>query len=114
MISRSSTSALQQEFLRWIKQNAPGTRLNIAAAIDDTETIKQLVADGMGISVLSEVAVEEFVAAGRLLSFPLAGSLPHHLYFICKKKYLSPEQAAFRDFILGYIAEAEEPEIRRA
>lgn len=68
----------------------------------------------MGISVLSEVAVEEFVAAGRLLSFPLAGSLPHHLYFICKKKYLSPEQAAFRDFILGYIAEAEEPEIRRA
>lgn len=114
MISRSSTSALQQEFLRWIKQNAPGTRLNIAAAIDDTETIKQLVADGMGISVLSEVAVEEFVAAGRLLSFPLAGSLPHHLYFICKKKYLSPEQAAFRDFILGYIAEAEEPDIRRA
>ena len=34
MITRSSTSTLQQEFLRWIKQNAPGTKLMVAAAID--------------------------------------------------------------------------------
>ena len=100
LITRSSTSALQQEFLRWIKQNSPGTKLKIATAIDDTETIKQLVAEGLGISVLSEVAVGEYVAEGKLLSFPLEGTMPHHLYFVSKKKYLSPEQTAFRDFIL--------------
>ena len=105
VITRSSTSALQQEFLRWIKQNAPETKLNIATAIDDTETIKQLVAEGVGISVLSEVAVGEFVREGKLLSFPLEGSMPHHLYFVSKKKYLSPEQTAFRDFILSSIAQ---------
>lgn len=103
VITRSSSSALQQEFLRWVKQNLPGVKLQVAAAIDDTETIKQLVAEGIGISVLSEVAVGEFIAAGRLLSFPLEGTMPHHLYFVSKKKYLSPMQIAFQDFILSTI-----------
>jgi hypothetical protein len=26
--------------------------------------------------------------------------MPYHLYFAHKKKYLSPEQAAFRDYVL--------------
>ena len=99
-ITSSSTSALQQEFLRWIKQNSPGTKLKISVAIDDTETIKQLVAEGLGISVISEVAVGEYMSEGKVLSFPLEGTMPHHLYFVSKKKYLSPEQTAFRDFIL--------------
>ena len=107
LITRSSTSALQQEFLRWIKQNAPGTKLHIATSIDDTETIKQLVAEGLGISVISEAAIGEYLAEGKLLSFPLEGSMPHHLYFVSKKKYLSPEQTAFRDFILESNEEEE-------
>lgn len=102
-IARSSTSALQQEFLRWVKQNIPGIKLRVGAAIDDTETIKQLVASGMGISVLSEVAVGEYVSNGKVLAFPLEGAMPHHLYFVHKKKYLSEEQIAFRDFILSSI-----------
>ena len=101
LITRSSTSTLQQEFLRWIKQHAPGVKLNVAAAIDDTETIKHLVSNGLGISVISEVAVGEYLADGKLLAFPLEGNMPHHLYFVSKKKYLSPEQIAFRDFILN-------------
>ena len=101
VITRSSTSTLQQEFLRWIKQNVPDVKLDVAAAIDDTETIKQLVSEGVGVAVLSEVAVGEFIAEGKLLSFPLEGTIPHHLYFVSKKKYLSPVQTAFRDFILA-------------
>ena len=107
LITRSSTSALQQEFLRWVKQNVPGTKLNVATSIDDTETIKQLVAEGMGISVISEVAVGEYIAEGKLLAFPLEGTMPHHLYFVSKKKYLSPEQAEFRDFILSGMPQGE-------
>ena len=101
VITRSSTSTLQQEFLRWIKQNIPEIKLDVAAAIDDTETIKQLVSEGVGIAVLSEVAVGEFIAEGKLLAFPLEGTMPHHLYFVSKKKYLSPVQTEFRDFILA-------------
>ena len=110
MITRSNTSALQQEFLRWIKQNAPGTKLMVAAAIDDTETIKRLVSEGLGISVISEVAVGKYLQDGRLLSFPLEDPMPHHLYFVSKKKYLSPMQADFRDFILSGIHAQEAPD----
>lgn len=109
MITRSSTSALQQEFLRWIKQNAPGTKLKVVTAIDDTETIKRLVSEGLGISVISEVAVGRYVHEGRLLSFPLEGTMPHYLYFVSKKKYLSPVQTEFRDFILSSVESEEAP-----
>lgn len=107
IITRSNTSAQQQEFLRWIKQNMPGTKLKVATAIDDTETIKRLVAAGVGIAVISEVAVGQYVQDGRLLSFPLEGAMPHHLYFVSKKKYLSPMQTEFRDFILSSVRSTE-------
>ena len=100
LITRSSTSTLQQEFLRWSKLYIPQLKLKVVSAVDDTESIKRLVASGVGISVISEVAVREDVADGRLLAFPLEGTMPYHLYFVHKKKYLTPEQAAFRDFAL--------------
>jgi len=43
------------------------------------------------------------VAEGRLLSFPIEGTMPYHLYFVHRKKYLSPEQTAFKDFVLETI-----------
>ncbi len=104
MITRSSTSSLQQEFMRWIRLNAPDTKLKVVAAIDDTETIKRLVCAGVGISLISEAAVREEAADGRLLTFPLEGAIPYHLYFIYKKKYLSPVQCAFRDFVLDALS----------
>jgi len=110
MITRSSTSTLQQEFMRWLKQNLPETKLRVAAAIDDTETIKQLVAAGMGISIISEVAVREYVRDKKVLAFPLEGAMPYHLYFVYKKKYLSPEQSAFRDFVLERVSQADRDE----
>ena len=108
LITRSSSSALQQEFLRWAKQHLPGVKLSVAAAVDDTETIKNLVAAGVGISFISEIAVEEFINDGKVLAFPLEDTMPHHLYFAYKKKYLSPQQVKFRDFILGSISETDE------
>ena len=109
MITRSSTSTLQQEFMRWMKQSIPEVKLQVAAAIDDTETIKQLVAAGVGVSVISEVAARQYVEEGRVLSCPLEGTMPYHLYFVYKKKYLSPEQTLFRDFILEQVAHVDRP-----
>lgn len=107
LITRSSTSSLQQEFLRWVKTNLPGTKLNVITSIDDTETIKKLVAAGMGISVLSEVAVRQFVEEGKLLKFPLDNIMPHHLYFVSKRKYLSAEQTMFKEFMNAAASTAE-------
>ena len=101
LITRSGASTLQQEFLRWSKLNIPDTKIRVVAAVDDTETIKRLVAAGVGIAVISEAAVRQEVGDGRLLSFALEEAMPYHLYFAYKKKYLSPEQAAFRDYVLA-------------
>lgn len=107
MITRSSTSTLQLEFMRWMKQSIPETKLKVVAAIDDTETIKQLVAAGVGVSVISEVAARQYVNEGRVLSFPLEDTMPYHLYFVYKKKFLSPEQTLFRDYILDQVSQGD-------
>jgi len=107
MITRSSTSTLQQEFMRWLKLYLPDTKLKVVAAINDTETIKQLVAAGVGISVVAEVAVREYVREGRLLAFPMEGTAPFHLYFAYKKKFLSPGETLFRDYILENIPQSD-------
>ena len=67
------------------------------------------MAAGVGGSVISEVAARQYVEEGRVLSFPLEGTMPYHLYFVYKKKFLSPEQTLFRDFILEQVAHVDRP-----
>ena len=62
------------------------------------------------VSILEEKPEIDVVAAypdrrgeGKVLSFPIEGTMPYHLYFVHKKKYLSPEQMAFRDYVLETI-----------
>jgi DNA-binding transcriptional LysR family regulator len=43
--------------------------LRVTARVNDQETIKNLVAGGLGISILSEMAARNFVDAGRVLQF---------------------------------------------
>lgn len=45
--------------------------LNIAASIENQETIKRSVKNGMGISILSRLAAAEEIRSGCLLAFPL-------------------------------------------
>lgn len=47
------------------------TELNVAATIENPETIKRAVENGMGISILSRLAVQNEIEEGRLLAFPL-------------------------------------------
>lgn len=46
----------------------------IAAVMENQETIKRSVENGMGITVLSRLAAKEEIRAGRLLAFPLGGN----------------------------------------
>ena len=60
--------------------------LIITARLNDQESIKNLVAGGLGISIISEKAAEDAVKAGRLLTFPLpeAGAR-RYLYVACRR-----------------------------
>lgn len=49
-------------------------RLRISARVNDPEAIKNLVAGGLGISIISERAARNFLREKRLLKFELPGS----------------------------------------
>lgn len=48
--------------------------LNVIASIGNQEAIKKSVRQGMGISVMSRLAAEDEIDAGRLLIFPIPGA----------------------------------------
>ena len=48
--------------------------MDIIASIENQETIKKSVRQGMGISILSKLATKDEVAAGFLLAFPIPKS----------------------------------------
>ena len=57
----------------------------------DQETIKNLVAGGMGISIISEKAAHNFLQEKRLLAFELPQAFSERsLYLIYRKNYLLP------------------------
>ena len=72
--------------------------LHITARLNDQESIKQLVASGLGISIISRKAAENYVADGKLLIFDLPDTTPtRQLYIIYKKGYILRKQT--EDFI---------------
>lgn len=48
--------------------------LNVIASIGNQEAIKKAVRQGMGISVMSRLAAEDEIEAGKLLIFPIPGA----------------------------------------
>ena len=65
--------------------------LQIIARVNDQETIKNLVAGGMGISIISEKAAHNFLQEKRLLAFELPQAFSERsLYLIYRKNYLLP------------------------
>ncbi|BAL00127.1 putative LysR family transcriptional regulator [Oscillibacter valericigenes Sjm18-20] len=55
----------------WRKCGILPEELRIVACMDNPEAIRRSVAEGMGVSVMSELSVREDVAAGKLLTFDL-------------------------------------------
>lgn len=78
--------------------------LNVVASINDIEVMKRLVVEGIGVSVLSKVAVQELVEAGRLLEIPLE-DVEHryrYLYLVWNKKM---NMSSYTRELLHYIRE---------
>lgn len=59
--------------------------LHVTARINDQETIKNLVAGGLGVSFISEKAVKNFVEEKRLLQFELPVQNERNLYLAYRK-----------------------------
>ena len=72
--------------------------LNVTARINDQETIKNLVEAGLGISIVSQLSVNEELAAGKLTGFDLPGHESERTFYLaCAKSAVKNE--AVRSFI---------------
>ncbi len=75
-------------------------------SVDGTEVIKQLVAEGIGIAVVSRDAVSDQLALGRLVAFHIAGARIERPFSRLSMPRAHPSAAA-RAFLRLLAAEAE-------
>lgn len=73
VIMREEGSGTRKEAEKQLKKNGIDIEaLHVIASIDNQETIKRSVENGMGVSVLSRLAAQKEIESGQILGFPLA------------------------------------------
>ncbi len=89
MVLREEGSGTRKEALKILeKMGIDKDRLNIVASMGSTETVKQSVAMGMGVSVLSALAVQDVVSSGKVLGFPLGANIGvRDIYVVYNKDF---------------------------
>ena len=72
--------------------------LQVSARVNDPEAIKNLVAGGLGVSIISKRAAGNFLREKRLLSFELPESAnDRDLYMVCRRE--QAERSPVKDFV---------------
>lgn len=83
VILREKGSGSMKGMDRFLEQLGISTeQLNVTARINDPEAIKNLVAQGLGISVISQRAARNFIREKRLLSFELPESANRRMLYL--------------------------------
>ncbi|WZL74688.1 selenium metabolism-associated LysR family transcriptional regulator [Clostridiaceae bacterium 35-E11] len=103
MIFRETGSGTRKIFEKALhSHNISLEHLNILAYIESTETIKQCVKKGMGISIISQLAIEEELQYKTIKKIELENmDLCRNFYFVYHKhRTLSPLAETFKDFVL--------------
>ena len=78
--------------------------LHVAARLEDQQSIKNLVAAGLGVSIISGKAAQDDCASGRLLAFPLpANRAGRSLYLVWRKNGVLRQQTlGFIEFVRNF------------
>lgn len=72
LIMREEGSGTRKEVEKQLKKSGIDiSALNVVASIENQETIKRSVENGMGVSVISRLAAQKEIEAGELLDFAL-------------------------------------------
>ena len=100
---REQGSATRKEFEAAIhSMGYDPKKLNIAVRVNSLEVIKQAVGKGLGVSVVSRIAVESSLSCERFLSFSIEGiEIDREFYLVWNKTTaLSPTAETFKNFVL--------------
>lgn len=99
LLIREEGSGTRQATERYLTQEGIDiSRLRVVASMSSQETIKKSVGGGIGISIMSAAAVNDYVQQGKLLQFPMKeGGVCRKLYMVWNRNN-KPGMAA-RTFI---------------
>jgi DNA-binding transcriptional LysR family regulator len=101
-IIRETGSGTRREFERIIEESSiPKSSINIIAQMNSIEAIKQSVSMGLGVSIMSQLSVQDYVNCGLLKAFDIEGlDLSRAFYVIyMANRPLSPLSNLFLKFI---------------
>ena len=89
IILRERSSGSQKSAGRFLDSlGVSEEQLHVTARINDQEAIKNLVAGGLGVSLISERAARNFVEEKRVLQFDLPGHNVRSLYLAYRRDYI--------------------------
>lgn len=99
MIFREPGSGTQKMIDNYLSAMDVSTRkVHVIARVSSPEVLKELVAEGVGVSIVSELTAKEYVDAGKILSFELAKEpLTRNIYMAYRKK--GPRNKLANNFI---------------
>jgi LysR family transcriptional regulator, transcriptional activator of the cysJI operon len=107
MILRDDNSGTKREASQILKELAiEPSSMNIVAHINDQEAIRNSIVNGLGISIISNKAVEDLAENGKVLTFPLGSNSYHrNLYIVTSKNRIPFESTGnFIKFAKKYYA----------
>lgn len=111
IVLREQGSGTRKEMEHFLSQaNIELGELNVVAQFNDPDSIKHAVSQGLGISIISRAAVEDYVSFGELLTFELQNvTMERKLYMVSRKSGALPFLAeVFMNFVRSYFDAKEE------
>ena len=98
IILREQSSGSQKSAGRFLDSlGVSEEQLHVTARINDQEAIKNLVAGGLGVSLISQRAAQNFVDEKRVLKFDLPSHDVRSLYLAYRRDYIL--QAHVKEFL---------------
>lgn len=105
IIMRENGSGTQKEIDQYLSLHQVNvTNLHVVARMNDLESIKYSISNGLGISILSTLSIRDMSSTGKLLEFPLNGDgHRRNLYIVYSKhRILKPYVKQLISFLKGY------------
>lgn len=101
-IYRESGSGTRKEFEKiLINHGINPSSIRIAAQFNSINAIKQAVSQGLGVSIMSYISIEDYVKFGQIKAFDIEGfDLKRAFYIVThKKRPLSPVNSVFLKYV---------------
>ncbi len=102
-IYRESGSGTRQESEKiFVQHKINPSSIKVAARFNSIDAIKQAVSQGLGVSIMSYVSIEDYVKFGQIKAYDIEDfDLTRAFYIVThKKRPLSPVNAVFLKYIL--------------